>query len=234
MVDAYAYEGDALFVQITRERLPKYGWSASMLCSSVCPDDSGGYEFVVIGWWQYEPLLHDHVAVESPRSGGLSHDKCALKVFSELQLAGYEVLAWRPYCKEAMPYMDRDGNTLPIEEQPPLKRRIQVWPSFWKGYLTRWPFLLRRRSKYFELKTVMLQKEIDKTDRFTDFEMVFDLHKDEKDRNDKSGRLVEIDSDAYGAWDRVKMADMAIGRAMVEMDAAELNLLGRVRNSPEI
>ncbi|RBA14510.1 hypothetical protein FPRO05_03302 [Fusarium proliferatum] len=92
----------------------------------------------------------------------------------------------------------------------------------------------RRRSKYFELKAVMLQKEIDKTDRFTDFEMVFDRHKDEKDRNGQSRRLVEIDSDLYDAWDRVKTADMAIGRAMVGMDAAEPNLLGGVRDSPAI
>lgn len=80
----------------------------------------------------------------------------------------------------------------------------------------------------------MLQKKIDKTDRFTDFEMVFDRHKDEKDRNGQSRRLVEIYSDLYDAWDRVKMADRAIGRAMVEMDVAELNLLGGVRHSPEI
>lgn len=92
----------------------------------------------------------------------------------------------------------------------------------------------RRRSKCFELKAVMLQKKIDKTERFTDFEIVFDRHKDEKDRNGRSRRLVEIGSDLYNAWDRVKMADMAIGRAMVEMDAAELNLLGGVRDSPEI
>ncbi|KAF5633545.1 hypothetical protein F25303_9067 [Fusarium sp. NRRL 25303] len=307
IVDAYAYEGDALFVQMTRKRLPKYGWGASMPCRSVCPDDSGGYEFVVIGLWKYESLLRDHVAIESPRSGGPSHDKCALEAFSELQLAGYEVLAWRPYCKEARPYMDRDGNTLPIEERPPLKSldeledtgedntiegiqlrmsnsedtssyydseerrrsQLQLYRGIVRENVEELIFLQRkvkdlevtnsigwkdpdlaellevlldkmalsaerRRSKYFELKAVMLQKEIDKTDRFTDFEMVFDSHKDEKDRNGQSHRLVEIDSNLYDAWDRVKMADRANGRAMVEMDAAELNLLGGVRDSPEI
>ncbi|KAF4502358.1 hypothetical protein FAGAP_1419 [Fusarium agapanthi] len=117
IVDAYAYEGDALVVQMSLKRMPKSGLVASMPSS----DPGGGYEFVVIGLWEYEWLLDDDVVVESPRSGEPSHDKCALDAFSELQVAGYEVLAWRSYCKEAIPYMDRDGNTLPIDERPPLK-----------------------------------------------------------------------------------------------------------------
>ncbi|KAF5251064.1 hypothetical protein FANTH_3825 [Fusarium anthophilum] len=116
IVDAYAYEGDALVVQMVLRGRPKPGLKVNMPTS----DPKEGYEFVVIDIWKYEFLLNDDV-VESPRSGGSSHDKCALDAFSELQTAGYEVLAWRPYCKEAIPYMDRDGNTLPIDERPPLK-----------------------------------------------------------------------------------------------------------------
>ncbi|KAG4261960.1 hypothetical protein FPRO03_11428 [Fusarium proliferatum] len=172
-----------------------------MLCRSVCPDDSGGYEFVVIGLWKYESLLRDHVAVGIPRSGGPSHDKCALQAFSELQLAGYEVLAWRPYCKEAMPYMDRDGNTLTIEERPPLKGLDELEDTGEDNTKEKPTTTLSRDGP--GKRAVMLQKELDKTDGFTHFEMVFDRHKDEKDRNGQSCRLVEIGSGLHDAWDRV-------------------------------
>ncbi|KAF5591824.1 integral membrane protein [Fusarium pseudocircinatum] len=85
----------------------------------------GSYEFVVIDAVQYRLLIRDDAVVESPRSGGPIHDKLALEACSELTSVAYEVLAWRPYCDEAMPFMDQKGNTLAIAERP----SIENWPD---------------------------------------------------------------------------------------------------------
>ncbi|KAF5556925.1 hypothetical protein FMEXI_978 [Fusarium mexicanum] len=150
IVDAYAYEGDALVVEISLKKMPKSGLDAYMPTS----DPKDGYEFVVIDIWKYVWLLDDDVAVESPRSGGPSHDKCALDAFSELQAAGYEVLAWRPYCKEVIPYMDRDGNTLPIDERPPLKTPEELEDTGEDSTVT------ELRKQILQLKEELRSKEI--------------------------------------------------------------------------
>ncbi|KAF5676478.1 hypothetical protein FCIRC_7037 [Fusarium circinatum] len=150
MVDAYAYEGDALVVKMSLKRMPKPGF---VVCLPM-EDPEDGYEFVVIGIWKYVFLLDDDVVVESPRSGGPSHDKCALDAFNELQAAGYEVLAWRPICKEAIPYMDRDGNTLPIDERPPVKTPEELEDTAEDRTVT------ELRKQILQLKEKLRSKEI--------------------------------------------------------------------------
>lgn len=36
-------------------------------------------------------------------------DKCALDALSAVEVAGYKILAWRPHCEEAIPFMDHAG-----------------------------------------------------------------------------------------------------------------------------
>lgn len=73
----------------------------------------------------YNYSILSDTAVESPRSGGPIQDKLALEACSNLRSAGYHVLAWRPYCDHAMPFMDRKGNTLLITHRP----YIESWPE---------------------------------------------------------------------------------------------------------
>jgi hypothetical protein len=122
IVDAYTYEGDALVVQMIPGR-DFSGWDAF---TELDANHKGSYEFVVMDRWQYEWVRCDDVVVESPRSDGPMDDRCALDCFRALLKAGYQLLAWRSYCNEAMPYMDQGGNTLPIEKRPTLKTLEEI------------------------------------------------------------------------------------------------------------
>ncbi|KAG7409618.1 hypothetical protein Forpe1208_v010970 [Fusarium oxysporum f. sp. rapae] len=117
MFDAYANEGDAFAVRMS----PNLGYSDWGAFSNLNAIRKGDYEFSVVPWLQYGLLLRDDVAVGIPRSGGTIDDKCALDALSTVEVVGYEFLAWRPYCEEALPFMDRAGNNLPIIERPPRK-----------------------------------------------------------------------------------------------------------------
>ncbi|KAF5586847.1 hypothetical protein FPANT_7140 [Fusarium pseudoanthophilum] len=316
IVDAYAYEGDSLVVQMI-PKVPKSGWDVGMPCNKAPGIPKSGYEFVVIGPLKYDLLLRGDVVAESPRSGGPSHDRSAIDASRQLQVANYEVLAWRPYCEEVIPYMDRDGNNLPITERPPLKNpeeledtdqgstvselRKQIlelkktvkWNAIseiqlrlehygeraeyynsesrrrndlqqlrgtvrenvdelkflrekvkelevannignkdqhlsqlLEGLLDKMALSAeRRRSKYLELKAVVLQKELDERDALSDFDKAFDLRKEERARNGQSRRLVQIAGDFKDACDRLKSVGAAIYKAKEEMETAEQNLL---------
>ncbi|CCT73019.1 uncharacterized protein FFB20_05368 [Fusarium fujikuroi] len=81
MVDAYAYEGEAIAVQMSPER-GYCGWVATMPSSDLRGNRKGSYEFVVMWSGQYYHLRKGDVAVEGPRTGGPIHDKCALDALS--------------------------------------------------------------------------------------------------------------------------------------------------------
>ncbi|EXM20871.1 hypothetical protein FOTG_11254 [Fusarium oxysporum f. sp. vasinfectum 25433] len=117
----------------------------------------GHYGFVVVPWLRYHLLLRDDFAVESPRSGEPIDDKCALDAFSAVEVAGYEVLAWRPYREEASPFMDRAGNTLPIRERPPLKSPEN------RGDTLKDSTISDLRKQNLELKKRLKQQEIKKS-----------------------------------------------------------------------
>ncbi|KAF5648643.1 hypothetical protein F52700_959 [Fusarium sp. NRRL 52700] len=103
MALAYIHEGSMLALRMTPPSGPT-GWDVSI---NLDANSKGDYEFVVIDEVKYRLLLRDDEVAESPRSGGPIHDKLALEACSELRAVGYEVLAWRPYCDEAMPFRDR-------------------------------------------------------------------------------------------------------------------------------
>ncbi|EXK35752.1 hypothetical protein FOMG_08955 [Fusarium oxysporum f. sp. melonis 26406] len=105
MLDAYSNEGHALAVRMS----PKLGFSDWFASNDLDAILKGDYELVVVPWFQYDLLLRDDVAVETPLSGGKIDDKCALDALSAVEVAGYKVLAWRPHCEEAIPFMDHAG-----------------------------------------------------------------------------------------------------------------------------
>ncbi|CVL06951.1 uncharacterized protein FMAN_12043 [Fusarium mangiferae] len=150
MIDAYSYEGDALVVQMT----PENDFSRWVASDVLDTKHKGTYELVLIGTWKYEWLRRDDVVVESPRSGGPIDDEWVRDCFGELWRAGYVVLAWRPCCDEAMPYMDRRGNTLPIEERPPLKNSEELEDTADDSTVS------ELRKQILELKRTVKEKEI--------------------------------------------------------------------------
>ncbi|KAF5989807.1 hypothetical protein FBULB1_572 [Fusarium bulbicola] len=111
---AYADEGNVLALRMTPPSGPT-GWDVSI---DLDGDHKGSYEFVVIDEVAHRLFILRDKTIKSPRSGGPIHDKFALEACGNLRSVGYAVLAWRPYCDEAMPFMDEDGNILPITERP--------------------------------------------------------------------------------------------------------------------
>ncbi|KAF5694875.1 integral membrane protein [Fusarium denticulatum] len=120
------------------------GWDVS---TDLDRDTKGSYEVVVIDRAAYNYLILKHAAVENPRSGGPIRDKLALEACSELRSVGYQVLAWLPYCDEAMPFMDQQGNTLPNAERP----SIENWPDLG---------VTRLREQNLQLKSTVTWREI--------------------------------------------------------------------------
>ncbi|KAF5718650.1 hypothetical protein FGLOB1_1542 [Fusarium globosum] len=155
MIDAYSYEGDALVVQMT----PGNDFSGWVVSNVLDAKHKGTYELVLIDTWKYEWLRRDDVVVESPRSGGPIDDEWARDCFGELWRAGYVVLAWRPCCDEAMPYMDRRGNTLPIGERPPLKNSEELEETAEDSTVS------ELQKQILELKRTVREKEIQRVRR---------------------------------------------------------------------
>ncbi|KAF5699691.1 hypothetical protein FMUND_14652 [Fusarium mundagurra] len=146
MALAYANEGNVLALRMT----PPSGYTGWYVSTDLDANTKGSYEFVVIDEVHYNYLILSDAAVESPRSGGPIRDKFALEACSELRGAGYQVLAWRPYCDEAMPFMDRKGNTLPITERP----FIENWPELGVTHLREQNRQLKSRATWKEAQEI--------------------------------------------------------------------------------
>ncbi|KAF5619162.1 uncharacterized protein FTJAE_12045 [Fusarium tjaetaba] len=145
MALAYHNEPDVLALRMTPPSGP-WGCPGWYVSTNLDAGTKGSYEFVVIDRVVYNyPILSD-ATDENPRSGGPIRDKLALEACRELNSAGYEILAWQPYCDELTPFMDQEGNTLPIEGRP---------------IITNWPELgvTRMREQNLQLKSKAIQRE---------------------------------------------------------------------------
>ncbi|KAG5789846.1 hypothetical protein H9Q69_011089 [Fusarium xylarioides] len=146
MALAYANEGDVLALRMT----PPSGCTEWYVSTNLDADTTGSYEFVVIDRVVYNYLILNDAAVENPRSGGPIRDKLALEACSKLCSAGYRVLAWRPRCDEVMPFMDEEGNTLPIAERP----SIENWPELGVTRLREQNLQLKSRAIWREAQEI--------------------------------------------------------------------------------
>ncbi|KAJ9414938.1 hypothetical protein QL093DRAFT_2088020 [Fusarium oxysporum] len=214
MLDAYSNEGHALAVRMS----PKLGFSDWFASNDLDAILKGDYELVVVPWFQYDLLLRDDVAVETPLSGGKIDDKCALDALSAVEVAGYKVLAWRPHFWNSR----RDSNSKKTEELRLCMRHSNEVQRLRKA-ASRSADQLQRSRKIVQENV----KELSFLYRsaLSDSDHLHERYETEYASNGQSRRLLKIAGEMKEGYVEIEKAHMAIFEAEEKMEAAEQNLL---------